>query len=770
MAENLFVKLNRIFRGGPIIKRRIANPTTPRHTPFGATVHDKFVRQSRELINYANFVNYQAVDRWSRYADFMEMEARGEIAAALWVYTDEVCSKNAHGEMLKVRSSNANIKAILDTLFHDTLDVDFYMPHWVRQLVKYGDFVLFHDIDPSYGIVNVVPIPLPNFQRVEGLNPASPMDVVYLIGEQNISNRGFSAQYAQVHNNMQAELGNLGFNNTSFGNMFNSWGTNTGEGMGFNDSQISHFRLLGNDMFTPYGTSVLDPARRLWRLLYMSEDLMLMYRAYRASERLAFYIDTRGLPKDQEENYLQRAINTLKREPALVPDKNGGHDYVFNPFTMSDDFFLPVNGPDSGTRIETVAGGTNTAQIEDVEYLHKQLFTALNVPSAYLGYGEGAENFLPQNLSQMHIRFSRTIERIQSVVLQQIYKMAYIQLIAAGFEGDDLEDFTIELASPSNAAQQSFLQGLSARASAASDILGIEGLAGRSWVRKHIMGWDEMECEEAVKSLIDDIKEDQRIAEATSSGEGGEDDEGPGGGPGGGMDDFFDDVFSGGTDREGSLLAEIIERGDDVDSLENGLEAGLFDNLFDEETRDEALRNSDNLSPYPRVDDAARWGSVSIRAQDVDGLNDGELDLLVKPKTGIPSPAQDAGWELFDGEDVARIAEEAINISEAPDDEDIMGQRIMPYAPPLKAGTQPSKLPVASHRRPSKQRPITPNKSGVSGMMSKRDRPGVDNTKILSPEELARKHFEENFPGEPRERKPGQPPWERASDRDPDIH
>lgn len=810
-----------------MVKRRLANPTKPRTTPYGAGIHDKFVRQSRELINYSNFVNYQSIDRWTRYSDFSEMESRGEIAATLQIYADEVCSLNSRGEILKIRSSNANIRAILETLFLDTLELDFYLPAWVRLLCKYGDFALFHDIDPSYGIINVVPIPIAEFQRVEGMNPHNPLDVVYLVGKQDMSNRGFAAQYSHVHNNMQAELSNMGYSNSNMDNIFSAWGETNEAGNQFTDWQISHFRLLGNDMFMPYGTSILDPARRLWRLLYMTEDLMLMYRAYRSSERLAFYIDTRGLPKEQETAYMEDFINHFKREPAVVPDKDGGYDYIFNPFTMSDDFFLPVQGSDSGTKIETVAAGSNTAHTEDVEYLHKQLFAALNVPPAYLGYGEGAESFMPQNLSQIHIRFARTIERIQRVVLQQLYKMAYIQLTCAGFSDEELVNFTLELASPSNAAQQSYLQNLDMRANAASTILGVEGLAGRSWVRKNIMGWDEQECEEAVESRFEDIEEDKEVsmAEALSEAEiekavedfVSENEPDPEGGPGGGgFDDFGGDFggddFGGGLDDDfgGGLDDDFGDDfGDDdfafdsaysgrgsKDGSKRGKRAGGFlgeivdpDNSLTPDQRQEQeeeayqlLRYSDDLSPYPRVSDEAKYGSIGVRGLDglgAYGASDDTLkdmlerefgdgydqdvsgdivsqDITIRPITPVPSPSSEAGWELTDEEDIIDDIDNLIDAGWA-------------SPTPIKPSGVSSK---GSHERSQATRgnairPLVPKKDPASGMAAKRDRDGIKRERELSPQEVAQRYLEKEYPGEAhrRERKPGEPPWKAEHER-----
>jgi hypothetical protein len=629
-GENTFTRLAKIFRGGPIIKRRVAAPNTPKTTPFGAAAYDKFVRQSRELISYANFVNYQAVDRWSRYSDFSEMESRGEIAAALQVYADETCSATDTGDIIRIRSDNRNIKALLDTLFYDTLQVEFNLPLWVRTLCKYGDFALFNDIDPNYGILGCYPIPISDFQRIEGLNPAAPMDVTFLVANESTTNQ-YGFQFQNFQKNMQVELSTMGYNSASTRGLFNDAGMGVAGGVQLMDWQVEHFRLMGNDIFLPYGTSILDPARRLWRLLYMTEDLMLMYRAYRASDRRVLYVDTRGIAGDEIENYMQQAGTAFKREPAVVPDKSGGINYVFNPMSMSDDYVIPVRGADSGTRIETLAGGTNAAHIEDVEYLHKQMFACLNMPPAYLGYGEGAESFMGENLSQIHIRFARNIQRIQRVVLSQVNKMAMIHLSCHGFEGDELLNFSLEMATPSNVAKMQYLSGLETKASVASSLLGIEGLVGMPWIRRNVFNWDKGECDDAVNSIIEDAMEKAMLAKRL----GGEPEVADGGGGG-----FDFENFSRMDQRNGELLTE---EGDDE---------SIFDEfLFEpEDERIERLNRTGSTEPYPRVSKKAKWGSTGM-------TTDRDNFVSVRPATSLPSPSSDADWELDDIEDILELGE-----------------------------------------------------------------------------------------------------------------
>ena len=105
---------------------------------------------------------------------------------------------------------------------------------------------------------------------------------------------------------------------------------------------------------------------------------MLVYRVIRAPERRVFYIDVGNIAPEEIENYMQQAQSSLKRQPVI--DKNNGKvDFRYNPYSVDEDYFLPVRGGESGTKIDTLAGGANASAIEDVQYIQKKLFAALKI-------------------------------------------------------------------------------------------------------------------------------------------------------------------------------------------------------------------------------------------------------------------------------------------------------------------------------------------------------------------------------------------------------
>ena len=227
--ETIWKRLTRLFRSGPVVRHKIASGETF-NEPRGTAQAYKKELSSLYVHSLASYGQYE---RLSRYADYSEMEFTPEIASALDIYADETTAYNENSEILNIESSNEEIKQILETLFFEILNIEFNVWSWTRNLCKYGDFVLFVDASDSNGILNLLPIPINEIEREEGYDKADP----------------FAVRFRWL------TQGNM---------ILENW-------------QIVHFRLLGNDNFLPYGSSVIEPARRIWRQLILIEDAMLVY-------------------------------------------------------------------------------------------------------------------------------------------------------------------------------------------------------------------------------------------------------------------------------------------------------------------------------------------------------------------------------------------------------------------------------------------------------------------------------------------------------------
>ena len=173
--RNLFGRLTKLFRSGPVVRRRVKGMT--QKTGTASTAMEVFKAAHSDVYN-STLSAYGAFDRMSRYSDFSEMEATPEIASALDIYAEETASQGTDGKILHIHSDNRKIKEHLEALFYDTINVEFNLPMWVRNLCKYGDFFLFNDVSPDYGVINCIPISISEIEREEGFDPSDPMAVI----------------------------------------------------------------------------------------------------------------------------------------------------------------------------------------------------------------------------------------------------------------------------------------------------------------------------------------------------------------------------------------------------------------------------------------------------------------------------------------------------------------------------------------------------------------------------------------------------------------
>jgi hypothetical protein len=389
-----------------------------------------------------------------------EMEYTPEIATAMDIFSDEIIGGDDRGKAFHIFSNNQQIKDALDDLFYDVLNVEFNLKTWTRNLLKYGDFFLYNEVMPDIGVINVTPIAVNELEREEGFDLEDP--------------------YA------------VRFKWLTRGNKYlENW-------------QVSHFRILSNDLFLPYGTSVLEAARRIWRQLVMLEDSMLVYRIVRSPERRVFYIDVGNIDPNDVSGYMEAAKSSL-RSRGQVDKETGREDLRLNAMSVLDDYFIPVRGTQQGTRVETISGAAHATATEDVEYIQRKLFAALKVPKPYMNFDENLS--AKASLSQMDVRFSRTVQSMQKIILAELNKLAMIHLFSKGFDGADLVNFELKLSNPSSVALQQKLELWSVKfdtGAAAKE----SGLVDTTWVQKEILQLTDGEIEEIAKGLHKDkIKE-----------------------------------------------------------------------------------------------------------------------------------------------------------------------------------------------------------------------------------------------------------------------
>jgi len=408
---------------------------------------------------YSQAVYYEPT-RLASYYDYESMEYTPEIASAMDTYAEESTTVNEDGYMLQIYSDSTRIKSVLGDLFNNALDINTNLPMWTRNTSKYGDNFVFLKLDPEKGVVGCLQLPNIEIERVE-------------VGMRGRATSGLASS------SNPSDTKSLTFNWKNKQLEFNSW-------------EIAHFRLLGDDRRLPYGTSMLEKARRIWKQLVLAEDAMLVYRTSRAPERRVFKVYVGNMDDQDIQPYVQRFATQFKKDQITDPS-TGNVDMRFNQMAVDQDFFIPVRDPSAPNPIETLPGATNLSEIADIEYIQKKLLTALRIPKAFLGFEEVVGD--GRNLSLQDIRFARTINRIQKSMIAELNKIAIIHLFLLGFE-DELGSFQLSLTNPSKQADLLTIDVWKEKMLLYKDaVMPIEGIApvSQSWAKKHILGFSDEE-------------------------------------------------------------------------------------------------------------------------------------------------------------------------------------------------------------------------------------------------------------------------------------
>ena len=459
-ASRLFRRLTRLF-SGPIVNYRdqsarlLSRSKLDKHK-FRSASGQQFKKTTHNPLDHLHASILAAQGRSERYADFNQMEYTPEIASSLDIYADEMTTMTSLQPLLSVECQNEEIKAILSALYYNVLNLEFNLFGWCRTMCKFGDFFLYLDIDEEMGIRNVVGLPAHEVERLEGEDSTNP-------------------NYIQFQ-----------------------W--NSG-GMTFENWQLAHFRILGNDKFAPYGTSVLDPARRIWRQLTLLEDAVMAYRIVRSPERRVFYIDVGNIPNQDIEQYMQKVVTQMKRNQIVDPN-TGRVDLRYNPLSIEEDYYIPMRAG-SSSRVESLPGGAYSGDIDDVKYLRDKLFSALKVPGSYLSQdaGQGEDK---TTLAQKDIRFARTIQRLQRSVVSELEKVGLVHLYILGYRANDLLSFSLRLNNPSKIAEMQELEHWKTKFDIASS--ATEGFFSKRWVSENIFNLSEDEIVRNQREMFFDKK------------------------------------------------------------------------------------------------------------------------------------------------------------------------------------------------------------------------------------------------------------------------
>jgi hypothetical protein len=479
-SRSLFARLKRLFSTDVIVrnvggkKLKVVDTDEVAYATDRNTLRDRFNRIRTSAYNQYSrdfTLSYQAA-RIELFRDYDTMDMDPILSSALDIYADESLTRNEMGDMLIIKSPNDNIKQILRNLYYDIMNIEFNLWSYTRNMCKYGDFYLRLYISPEYGVYMVEPISAYNVTRVEN-----------------------SDLYNKNYVKFQVNL------------------PDGGKVEDLENYQVAHFRLLSDSNFLPYGKSMLESARRVWKQLSLMEDAMLIHRIMRAPEKRIFKIDVGNIPPNEIDNYMEKVISKMKKVP-YIDEKTGDYNLRFNLQNMVEDFYLPVRGSDSGTSIDTLSGMEFTGT-DDIEYLRKKMMAALKIPKAFLSYDEDLSG--KATLAQEDVRFSRTIQRIQQIIISELVKIGIVHLYAQGYRDASLVDFSLELTNPSTVFEKEKIAIWSDKVSVAKDMIENK-MFSKKWVYREVFNMSDDDAAALKNDIVDDAKQAYRFKQIEDEG------------------------------------------------------------------------------------------------------------------------------------------------------------------------------------------------------------------------------------------------------------
>jgi hypothetical protein len=489
----LFTRLTRLFSTDVIIRNvggnqlkvvDVDNIQAYGNVKTNALI-DRFTKLHRYGANmpYNPTMNYQTL-RIQLYTDYEAMDTESIIASALDIIADESTLKNEAGEVLQIRSADENIQRILYNLFYDILNIEFNLWLWTRNMCKYGDFYLHMEVAEKFGVYNVTPLSVYDMVREEGQDPENPSYVCFRIDPMVIAAGGIS-------NRVKDRDGKIKFENY----------------------EIAHFRLLTDANYLPYGRSYIEPARKTYKQYVLMKDAMLLHRITRAPEKRVFTINVGNIPPNEVDGYMQKIMQKMKKTP-YIDQQTGEYNLRYNMMNMMEDYYLPTRGNDTATKIDTIKGLEYNA-IEDVNFLRDEMLAALKIPKAFFGFEKDLQG--KATLAAEDIRFARTVERIQRIMLSELYKMALVHLYVQGYDGEALTNFELTLTTPSIIYEQEKIALWKEKVDLAKSIQDTN-LLPSDFIYHDIFQFSEDQFDEYRDLVIEDKKRVFRLAQIENEG------------------------------------------------------------------------------------------------------------------------------------------------------------------------------------------------------------------------------------------------------------
>lgn len=482
--DNMAHRVLRMMRPSPEEMAYDVRAQDPRHAnegPLGmpATL---FTRDDYGLDN--GLTSSLAIDQnlMARYVEYESMDDYGEISTALDIFADHSTIPNsAHdGKVIWPEAKNKTVQLILEDLFDNRLKVDDHIWEVARNTCKYGE---------TYAEMLI------NSDGVVGLN-MMPTSIT-----RKVLDRGMTIGYVESYQMDMKEL-----TKDKFEAAMKAGKYQVQEGQLFSKWEIAEFRLRGKNIKSPYGLSVLDSARWVWRRLVMFEDSALVHKLTRSPSRFAFYVNVGNMSPEEAQQYLND-VRRSHRKRRLINPRTGALDFKANPLAPTEDFYMPVRGDGrEETRIDVISG-PDWQSTEDLEYFRSKLFSSLKVPKAYLGMSGDPNR---ATLMQEDVNFARSIINIQRALRNGYRHICRVHLACLGID-PDTEDWDVKMPSSSSLFEQEQLEVMSTRLGVADSY---RDWASETWIKRNIlkMPVEEIAHDDKVKTLEKDRELEQEMS------------------------------------------------------------------------------------------------------------------------------------------------------------------------------------------------------------------------------------------------------------------
>lgn len=481
---------------------------------------EKWLQKSSSSIATASSNNQQSwlpevyagpPNRIERYSQYEEMDNDSQISASLDIIAEfctqvEEKTQVAFEFHFKDDASESETEILKEALqqWVTLNEFDFRLWRIVRNTILYGDQFFVRDpetfkwlwVDP-YKVEKVI------VNEAEGKKPEEYWikDADLNLQTLSISTHTMTDKAITLGRNIPINAGPSPVTDSSFTGRF----THAQNSMGIDAIHMVHISLNeGLDANWPFGNSILEPAYKTYKQKSLLEDSILIYRVHRAPERRVFYIDVGNMPANRVMAHLDRVKNEINQR--RMPSRTGGGqsvmDSTYNPMSMTEDYFFPQTADGRGSRVETLPGGDNLGQINDLHYFNNSLKRSLKVPSSYIpdGPDDGTAVYSDGRATTALIQefcFSNFCERIQRFFNKTFDAEFKLFLKNRGFQIES-SLFELRLNIPQNFAKYRQIELDSAQISSWASISEARYISKR-WALKRYLGLNEDEIVENEK-------------------------------------------------------------------------------------------------------------------------------------------------------------------------------------------------------------------------------------------------------------------------------